>query len=195
MKHKPLLFIAVLIMLNISAFAQTGLKSGQQAPEFAAVDYTGKKVDLKSLLKDHKAVVLFFYRGTWCPYCNKYVKNLQDSLAMLAEKGAYVVGVTPQTNENISQMADRNHASFSMISDKGYSIMKAYDVNYTVGDEMMKNFKKYNLDLGKYNGNNDNVLPVPATYVIDKKGKIVYVQFDKDYTHRASVSTILAALK
>jgi peroxiredoxin len=61
---------------------------------------------------------------------------------MLTEKWPYVVGVTPQTNENVSQMADKNRASFSMISDKGYSIMKAYDVNYTIGDEMMKHFKK-----------------------------------------------------
>jgi len=193
MKHKSL-FIAVLIMLNISAFAQSGLKTGQQAPDFSAVDYTGKKVDLKNLLKDHKAVVLFFYRGTWCPYCNKYIKNLQDSLEMLTKKGVYVVGVTPQTNKNISQMADKTHASFSMVYDMGYGIMKAYDVNYKVGDEMMQTFKKYNLDLGKYNGNNDNILPVPATYVIDKNGKIVFVQFDKDFTRRASVSTILTFL-
>jgi peroxiredoxin len=193
MKHKSL-FIAVLTMLNISAFGQSGLKAGQQAPDFSAVDYTGKKVGLKNLLKDHKAVVLFFYRGTWCPYCSKYVKNLEDSLEMLTQKGAYVVGVTPQTNENISQMADKTHASFSMVNDKGYSIMKAYDVNYKVSDEMMHTFKKYNLDLGKYNGNNDNILPVPATYIIDQSGKIVFVQFDKDFTHRASVNTILAFL-
>jgi peroxiredoxin len=72
--------------------------------------------------------------------------------------------------------------------------MKAYDVNYTVNDETFAQLKKYGIDLEKNNGNTDHVLPVPATYVIDKTGKIIYVHFDKDYTRRASVNDILAVL-
>jgi peroxiredoxin len=191
---KKYLFIAGILLLSLQVLAQSGLKKGAMAPEFSARDNTGKTLDLQSLLKSHKTVVLFFYRGQWCPYCNKQIKQLQDSLQLLTGKGAYVVGVTPETDENISKTIDKTHASFSIIQDKDYKIMKAYDVNYTVNDETLSHLKKYGIDLEKNNGNTDHVLPVPATYVIDRSGKIIYVHFDKDYTKRPSVSTILSVL-
>ena len=191
---KKYLLIVAIAFLSTSAFAQSGLKTGEQAPEFMGKDNSGKVLDLKTLLKSHKAVVLFFYRGQWCPYCNKQIKQLQDSLQLLTGKGAYVVGVTPETSENISKTIDKTHASFSMIQDEGYKIMKAYDVNYTVDPVLLGKLKNYGIDLEKNNGNTDHVLPVPATYVINRAGKITYVHFDKDYTKRASVSAILAAL-
>jgi peroxiredoxin len=191
---KKYLLIASILFFSLQVLAQTGLKSGTIAPEFTATDNSGKTLDLKALLKSHKAVVLFFYRGQWCPYCNKQIKQLQDSLQLLTDKGAYVIGVTPETGENINKTIDKTHASFSIIQDKGYQIMKAYDVNYTVNDALYSKLKGYGVDLEKNNGNKDHVLPVPATYVIDRSGKISFVQFDKDYTRRASVSSILNAL-
>lgn len=174
--------------------AQSGLKKGENAPEFAAADNSGKNLDLKALLKSHKAVVLFFYRGQWCPYCNKQIKQLQDSLQLLTSKGAYVIGVTPETGDNINKTVDKTHASFSIIQDNGYKIMKAYQVNYVVDDVMLGKLKNYGVDIEKNNGNIDHVLPVPATYVINSNGKIVYVHFDKDYTKRASVSSLLDSI-
>jgi peroxiredoxin len=192
---KKLLLIVFTLAFCLHVSAQTGLKQGVKAPEFTGVDNSGKKLNLKNLLKGHKAVVLFFYRGQWCPYCNKQISQLQDSLQLLTAKGAYVVGVTPETGENINKTIDKTHASFSIIQDKGYSIMKDYGVNYVADPEMYAKLKGYGIDLEKNNGNTDHVLPVPATYVIDRSGKIVYVHFDKDYTRRASVSAILDALK
>jgi len=191
---KKYLLIATGIIFSLQVLAQTGLKSGVQAPEFTARDNSGKILDLKSLLKSHKAVVLFFYRGQWCPYCNKQIKELQDSLQLLTGKGAYVIGVTPETGENINKTIDKTHASFSIIQDNGYKIMKAYDVNYTVNDAMFAKLKSFGVDLEKNNGNTDHVLPVPATYVIDNSGKIIFVHFDKDYTKRVPVSSVLNAL-
>ena len=191
---KKYLLIAAGIFFSLQVLAQTGLKNGVIAPEFTAKDNSGKTLDLNTLLKSHKAVVLFFYRGQWCPYCNKHIQQLQDSLQLLTAKGVYVVGVTPETGENINKTIDKTHASFSIIQDKGYKIMKAYDVNYTVDDVLNAKLKSYGVDLEKNNGNTDHVLPVPATYVIDRSGKIIFVHFDKDYTKRASVSSILAAL-
>jgi peroxiredoxin len=191
---KKIIFLALGLVLQLSVMAQSGLKTGDKAPEFTAIDNNGKKVDLKSLLKTHKSVVLFFYRGQWCPYCNKHIQQLQDSLQLLTGKGAYVVGVTPETSDNINKTIEKTHASFSMVQDKGYTIMKAYDVNYVLDPTMVAKYKNYGVDLDKNNGNADHVLPVPATYIIDKSGKIKYVQFDKDYRIRPSVATILAEL-
>lgn len=191
---KKLLLIAFLIFSSTLLFAQSGLKKGAQAPDFIAKDNNGKVLNLKTLLKTHKAVVLFFYRGQWCPYCNKHLQQLQDSLQTLTGKGAYVVGVTPETAENISKTIGKTHASFSIIQDKGYKIMKAYDVNYVLDDKTVGTYKKYGIDLDQNNGNTDHVLPVPATYVIDKSGKLVYVHFDKDYRNRPSVRAIADAI-
>ena len=191
---KKYILIIAACFLALQVLAQTGLKVGVRAPEFTAQDNSGKILDLKNLLKSHKTVVLFFYRGQWCPYCNKQIKELQDSLQLLTGKGAYVIGVTPETSENINTTIDKTHASFSIIQDRGYKIMKAYDVKYTVDDAMIARMKTYGIDLEKNNGNTDHVLPVPATYVIDRAGKIIFVHFDKDYTKRVSVSSILNAL-
>ncbi len=191
---KTILFFTVGLLFSLNTIAQSGLKTGVTAPEFAAVDNSGNKLDLKKLLKSHKAVVLFFYRGQWCPYCNKHIQQLQDSLQTLTSKGAYVIGVTPETSENINKTIEKTHASFSMVQDKDYKIMKAYDVNFVMDDATFTKYKAHGVDLEQNNGNTDHVLPVPATYVINKSGKIVFVQFDKDYRKRASIASIANAL-
>lgn len=191
---KKYLFIIMIAFAGLQASAQSGLNKGDNAPVFKATDNSGKSVDLKTLLKAHKSVVLFFYRGEWCPYCNKHIQQLQDSLQLLSNKGAYVIAVTPETSENIKKTVQKTHASFSIIQDKGYTIMKDYKVNYTLDDATATKYKGFGIDLNKGNGNTDHVLPVPATYVINQSGKISYVQFNKDYTKRASVNDIMQVL-
>ena len=186
-----LLFFSLSLM---HVFAQTGLTAGTMAPEFIAKDNSGKTLDLKALLKTHNAIVLMFYRGQWCPYCNKHISQLQDSLQMLTAKNAYVIAVTPETIEAISKTVEKTHASFSLVHDENYKIMKDYGVDYKMDDAMVTKYKGYGIDLEKNNGNLDHVLPVPATYIINKSGKITYVHFDKDYKKRMPVSAILAKI-
>lgn len=193
MKRTTLIVAALFI--SASVLAQSGLKKGAKAPEFKAKDNYGKTIDMQQILRSHKAMVLFFYRGQWCPYCNKYIQQLQDSLQLLAAEDAYVVGVTPETGENIDKTISKTHASFSMIQDKGYKLMKAYDVLYTVDDATLGKLNQYGINLEMNNGNMDHALPVPATYIIDKSGHISFVHFDKDYTKRASVRSLLEELK
>lgn len=191
---KNTILFAAAVLLSLNTLAQTGLKAGVAAPEFSAIDNSGKKLDLQDLLKKHQSVVLFFYRGQWCPYCNKHIQQLQDSLQLLTSKGAYIIGVTPETGENINKTIEKTHASFSIVQDKDYKIMKAYDVNYVMDADLVSKYKSHGVDLEQNNGNTDHVLPVPATYVINKNGKIVYVQFDKDYRKRPSVAAIAKEL-
>jgi len=191
---KKILLLITVTLFSLNMMAQSGLKTGAQAPMFTAKDNTGKIIDLKAILNSHKDVVLFFYRGQWCPYCNKHIQQLQDSLQLLTQKGAYVIGITPETGENINKTVQKTKASFSMVQDKGYTIMKAYDVNYVLDLATVTKFKSYGIDLDANNGNTDHVLPVPATYVINKAGKITFVHFDKDYRKRASVASIMAIL-
>lgn len=191
---KKYLLIVAIALACLPVFAQTGLIKGDSAPIFSAKDNAGKIIDLKALLKSHKSVVLFFYRGEWCPYCNKHIQQLQDSLQLLSNKGAYVIAVTPETNEGINKTIQKTHASFSIIQDKGYQIMKDYKVNYVLDDATVAKYKTYGLDLNKSNGNTDHILPVPATYIINQMGKIAFVHFNKDYTKRATVNDMLQVL-
>lgn len=192
MKRITLVFATLFISLNV--WAQTGLEKGMKAPGFKTKDNTGNAVSLDELLKSHNSVVLFFYRGQWCPYCNKYIQSLQDSLQLLTSKGAYVIGVTPETGENIDKTMQKTHAAFSIVQDKGYKLMRDYDVLYKVDDDMVAKLNKYGIDLEMNNGNKEHILPVPATYIINRSGKISFVHFDKDYTKRASVRELLEKL-
>lgn len=185
MKRTTLIVAALLI--SASVLAQSGLKIGTKAPAFKVKDNYGKTIDMQQVLRSHKAMVLFFYRGQWCPYCNKYIQQLQDSLQLLTAEDAYVVGVTPETGDNIDKTISKTHASFSIIQDKGYKLMKAYDVLYTVDDATFNKLNQYGVNLEMNNGNMDHALPVPATYIINKSGHVSFVHFDKDYTKRASV--------
>ena len=185
------IIIAAGILFSTQVLAQTGLREGMKAPEFVTTDNSGQKIDLNTILKSHKAVVLIFYRGQWCPYCNRYIQRMQDSLQLLMDKGAYVIAVTPETPSNIGKTIEKTHASFSILQDRNYQIMKDYQVNYTVDDAMLSKLNAYGVDLEKNNGNKDHVLPVPATYIIDPSGKITFVHFDKDYTHRPSIKALL----
>jgi peroxiredoxin len=198
---KKLLFLLLTVFISARVMAQqpvtpqpSALVVGSKAPDFTGVDSQGKKQSLKSLLKKNAAVVVFFYRGQWCPYCNKYIKQIQENMAKITGKGAIVIGVTPETDLGISTTISKTGATFPIIHDKDYKIMKAYKVDYVVSPDDLALMRKYHIDMDANNGNSDHVLPVTATYVINKKEKIVFANFDVDYRKRASVDAIMDAL-
>jgi len=190
--------LTLLAIVGLSSFVTMdephGLKKGDKAPAFEGKDQTAKTVKLNDLLQKGDVVVVF-YRGQWCPFCNKYLSSLQDSLGMIQKKGASVVAISPENLEGINMTATKTKASFSIIHDADLKISTAYQVNYEVSKEMQEKLAGYGLDLNKANGDNGNNLPVPATYIISKTGVIKYVFFNPDYTKRPSVKEILAQLK
>jgi len=193
--------IASLLLLLTSSYIiykapQQGpkeFKIGDKAPLFESTDQAGKSYKLANALKKGP-VVLFFYRGQWCPYCNKYMSAIQDSLQLIVKKGATVVGISPELPENVTQPVAKTKAAFLLISDKNNKICSLYNVAYKPDTAMLKAYKNYGIDLVKSNGNDSEMLPVPATYVIGKDGKIKFVHFDKDYRNRPRVADILKAL-
>jgi len=191
---KKSIFTLLVIILSANAWAQTPLKAGDKAPLFSGVDNNDKKLNIKSLLKDHNALVIFFYRGQWDSYCIKEIKNIQDSLTMITGKGAAVIAITPETDLGIITTISKTNATFPFIHDIQYKIMKAFGVNITVDEATLALMRKYKIDMDVNNGNNDHVLPVPATFIIGKNLKIKQVFFDPNYKHRASVQQIVAAL-
>jgi len=189
-----ILLVTLSIAFGLNLQAQKGLPVGFTAPAINGTDQNGKKISLKQLLQEHQSVVVFFYRGQWCPYCNKQIKELQDSLQLLSRKKTYLLGITPENSENISKTIKKTGASFSIIQDADDAIMKAYGVNFTMDDATVTKYKGYGINLESNNGNPRHTLPIPATYIINRSGKIKYVHFDPNYQKRASIKTLLAEL-
>ena len=170
-----------------------GLSVGDKAPAFIANDSRGIAFSLDKQLKKGD-VVLIFYRGQWCPYCNRQLSSLNDSLQTILSKGATLVAVTPETVENIGKTINKTKASFPIVSDTDLKIMKSYRVDFSVDQATQDKYKTYGINFAAANGSNGANLPVPATYVIGKDGKIKYVFFNPDYRLRPSVKEIVEHL-
>ncbi len=172
-----------------------GLFINSKAPDFKGTDQYGNEIRLKDVLKD-SLVVLIFYRGQWCPYCNKQLKKLEDSLQLIKNKGARLIAVTPEKPEFISKTIEKTKASYPLLYDKEMKIMKAYAVAFQVDDKSVSRYKNADIDLITANGQKDKAfLPVPAVYIISKEGTILYRYFDTDYKKRPSVQELLNNLK
>ena len=190
---KKLLLSAFIFLMASAIMAQDipkGLAVNDKAPSFSATDQNGKSVSLEDLISKGP-VVLVFYRGQWCPYCNKQLSQLQDSISLILSKGATLVAVTPEISENVQKTISKTNASYPILSDKDLKIMKLYDVAYAVDSKTIEKYKKYGIDFNQANGDNGANLPVPAIYIVNKSGIITYVHFDADYTKRGSVKEIL----
>lgn len=193
---KKILLLAVVAFQSVTMMAQDGPKGLQlndKAPGFTAKDQNGKTVELKDQLKKG-AVVLVFYRGQWCPYCNLQLKKLEDSLSLIMAKGASLITVTPEKPENIAKTITKTKATYPILYDDGLKIMKSYDVAFAVDEKTIAKYKNYGIDFTEANGANGANLPVPAVYIISKEGKILFRHFDTDYKNRVSVAEILAHL-
>ena len=193
---KRLLILFSLLIQGVVLCAQEkpeGLFLGSKAPDFKGKDQYQLDVRLKELLKKGK-VVLVFYRGYWCPYCNKELARFQDSLQMIKDKGATLVAVTPEKPENITKTLEKTKAEYSILFDDGLKIIKAYDVDFEVQENVLTRYRNSGIDIESNNGINGKWLPVPAVFIIDKESTVTYRFFEPDYKKRPSVKEILANL-
>jgi len=168
-----------------------GLNVGDTVKDFSAIDLHDNTFTLSEALKKGPVVVIF-YRGQWCPVCNQHLKNLQDSLTLIYDKGATVIAISPEKSEFLKRTVKKTHASFALLYDDGYKISNQFDVTF-IPDKITR--MKYNTFLGanlkEAQTDDSERLPIPATFIISKDSKIVWRQFDPDYKKRASVEDIV----
>ena len=172
-----------------------GLELNTITPDFKAENQNGKEIHLYDLLKNQR-VVLFFYRGNWCPFCNTYLQNMQDSLDFILARNAVVVAVSPENPDNVDKTVRKYQLGFHVVYDSGNQLTEAYDVLFDV-----TGFYKTKIKVGKFidiaeNNDQDKArLPVPATYIIDMNKQIIYKHFNIDFRQRAPISDILRHLQ
>lgn len=181
----PIRFTLLLLFtISFKSYAQNGIKVGDTVSNFHAIDQYQDTLDLHSMLSDKK-VVIIFYRGHWCPFCMRHLSTLEDSLALLQAKDCKVIVVTPEKPADISQAIEKTNAHYSIVYDKSYTIMKLFQVNFS------QNHSNRNPHPNKIIGPQ---LPVPATYIVNQDKTIKWRHFDKNYTQRASIKSILEHL-
>ena len=170
------------------------VKAGDKAPEFSLPNALNKEVTLNSLLQKGK-VVLVFYRGNWCPYCNLQLNLYQKSLDEIEKLGALLVAVSPQTPDNSLNMTEKNELKFEVLSDVGNKVTRQYTKVFRFSDAGFDILKELGYDFNSFYGNDSREIPVPAVFVINQKGIITFAKTEGgDYRNRVEIEEILNAL-
>jgi peroxiredoxin len=174
--------------------AKKALKTGDRAPAIVLGNVHGKTVDVAAKLKNGPVVVTF-YRGGWCPYCNLELKAFQQILPDIKAAGASLVAISPEKPDDTLTTAQKNSLSFEVLSDVGQKVGRAFGLVYQFGDELRSAYDGFGLDIPAKNGADEWALPISATYVIDRDGMIIYAYTDPDYRDRADPLDVLKVLK
>ena len=186
-------FAAAAERLDAVDFAARAPKVGEQAPEFTLADQRGEEVSLGELLRDGP-VVLIFYRGEWCPYCNLQLRTFQSHLGQLAERGAQLVAISPQTPDHSLSMAEKNELGYRVLSDVGANVIDRYGLRFEVDEQLRALSESVGNDIGAHNGPGGWTLPAASTFVIGPDGFVRYAHVRGDWRERAEPADVLAVL-
>lgn len=171
-----------------------GLKKGAKAPNFTLPDASGKSVELYDHLKQGP-VILTFYRGNWCPYCNMELRAYQQIIGEIHGAGAELLAISPQTPDHSMSVQEKHDLEYKVLSDVGNKVSSKFNLVYQLPEYLVEIYKDNKLDVDKYNGDDEWTLPVSATYIISSDGTIVYEYTKADYKDRVEPSKVLEELK
>ena len=191
---RPALYEAKIDELRASFAAETAAGLGSIAPDFRLPDVKGSTVTLSDLLRDGPVVVTF-YRGGWCPYCNIQLRAYQAALPQMAALGACLVAISPQLPDQSLSTAQADELSFHVLSDAGNQTARRFGLVYALPEELRAALRSNDKALPVINGDESWELPVPATYVIARDGRIALAYIDVDYRKRLGLEAILEALR
>jgi peroxiredoxin len=177
-----------------SGITDTSLKAGDTIPDVTLPNATGQSVNLGDLLKTGP-VVIAFYRGGWCPYCNLELRALQQALPQIQSQGATLVAISPQTPDNSLSTAEKHNLDFEVLSDGGNQVARQFGLVFTVPEPLRPIYQSFGIDLPASNGDQTFELPIPATYVVGRDGTIVQAFVNVDYRQRQEPEDIIQALK
>jgi peroxiredoxin len=173
--------------LAATGLAGKALKKGQNMPQFELPDATGKLVRSRDLLAKGPLLICF-YRGEWCPYCNLELKALQNRLDDITAKGATLVGISPQTPDHSLSTQQKNALKFPVLSDANCGLARKFGLVFALLHAI---YTAFGINLKASNGVDTWELPIPATYVVAKSGKIVEAFVDTDYRNRLEPDSVI----
>lgn len=191
-EHKKLVYEDGIKAVEESGVLESAINVGDIAPDFKLSNAEGKTVSLYEELKKGP-VVLMWYRGGWCPYCNITMHYMQEYVGEFRERGAELVALTPEKPDDALSMTEKHDLQFEVLSDLHNVVAHKYGVVFTLTPEVHKIYEE-SFKLSEYNENEKGELPLAVTYVIDTDGKVTYAFLHPDYRERADINDILKAL-
>jgi len=181
--------------LEDEKISKNALQVGAKAKNFNLPNVFNKNISLDKLLEDNAFVVLSFYRGAWCPYCNLELKALQNINDELTKLNTKLIAISPQTSDSSLTTKEKNELEFEVLSDIDSKVIKEYGLVFCLDEELKPIYKNFGIDIPKSNGNETYELPMPATYIINKNKEIIFSFIDEDYTKRCEPKTILDTIR
>jgi peroxiredoxin len=191
---RPALYDRKIEELRASFAHESAIGPGDRVADFTLPDPGGRSVSLTSIL-EAGPVALTFYRGGWCPYCNIQLRAYQAILPELTALGARLVAISPQRAEGSLATSEANGLTFDVLSDVGNVVARAFGLVWSLPEELRAALRSNNKALPEINGDESWELPVPATYVIARDGRVALAAVDVDYRKRLEPDAILASLR
>jgi peroxiredoxin len=182
------------INLVNSGILEQSLREGDKLPNFILPNAFEKLINIQELLTSGP-VVISFYRGGWCPYCNLELRALQQVVPQIQTYGATLVAISPETPDHSLSTVEKNELSFEVLSDVGNQVARQFGLVYTLSEELRPIYQKFGINLLDFNGDETFELPIPATYIIQSDGMIIYSFVNPDYTQRQEPEEIVMMLK
>ena len=170
------------------------LQIGAKVENFSLVNHNGESIELNDLL-NKGPVIVSFYRGGWCPYCNLELKALNDYLAQFKTQSAQLIAISPQLSDETLSTTQKNELDFDVLSDVSNKVAEQFGLLFTLDERIQALYTQFGIDFEHYYGDKSFKLPLPATYVINQEGVITYAFLNEDYTLRAEPIDIMAALE
>jgi peroxiredoxin len=174
--------------------AERSLKVGDIAPTFSLKTAGGELVSSTAML-EHGPLVVTFYRGVWCPYCNIDLQAIEAVADEIRSLGAHLVSISMQTATNSLKSQRQNKLSYPILVDGGGKTADAFGIRFRLQDELIEAYKGFDVDLPVINGESSWTLPMPARYVIAQDGTVAYAEVSPDYTKRPDPSELVTALR
>ena len=179
--------------LVAKGIAEKALNTGDRLPAFSLPNANNETRSLSDFLSNGPLVVSF-YRGAWCPYCNLEINALQKRLPDIKATGAQLVAISPQLPEKSVDQVSNSHLDFEVLSDIGNVLAKECGLVFTLPEALRPIYDAWQIDIPGHNGDNSFELPIPATYIVDTAGKVRYAHVDMDYTRRLEPDIIIEQL-
>ena len=180
--------------LKAEKVAEKAVKVGGVLPKFNLPDVSRGNFNSKEM-NQKGPMIITFYRGGWCPYCNLQLKDLHSRMSEIKEAGGILVAISPEKADRTQKMVEEKGYDFYVLSDVNGIVSRKFGLAYTLPEDLKKVYLNNGLNLEDFNGNDKWELPLAATYVIDANGKIVYSFIDADYKVRAETEEVIKALK
>ncbi|GLS88258.1 peroxiredoxin [Cypionkella aquatica] len=179
--------------LEATGITNRAAKAGTRIALPTLADFAGGRVDLAALA-EHGPLVLVFYRGGWCPYCNVTLKAFERRLDDIRAAGAAIVAITPELPENAQETAEKSGLEFPVLIDTGNAFARSLGLVFDLPQHLVPLYRQIGIDLADWNGDASNALPIPATYIVDASGVLRWSHVEADFTQRAEPADVLAVL-